>query len=235
MTDEIKANPIDKVTVKPTCDMFTNLQSDPISDLYKALATAQGQIENAGKDTDNTFFKSKYATLASVRMACRDALSKNGLAVIQQPTVFDGKLYLLTTLSHNSGQWMRSFLPIRPVKDDPQGLGSAITYMRRYALAAITGVAPDDDDDGNAASGKKESVVAEGNKRTHNPAIDKWVSVAIGDINACETLDDLAKAYRLAIKHAQASGCTDDQIDMMAMQKDNRKAFLSDPEKQVKK
>lgn len=208
--------------------IFETLQSDNINELAKALSIAQGTIGNASKDAANPFFKSKYSTLASVREACKEALAKNGLAVIQHPTVTDKGTFLCTTLVHSSGQWIRGFLPIKPVKDDPQGLGSAITYMRRYALAAITGVAPDDDDDGNAASGKKDGIGAPGNQRTGVPAVDQWINVAIGKINKAETLPELEKEYRLAFKHAQASNCTKDQIDMLVMQKDNRKTYLTE-------
>ena len=99
----------------------------------------------------NEFFKSKYADLASVIDAARNALSKNNLAVIQTTQTINGELVLFTTLSHSSGEWIRGEYPIKPVKQDPQGFGSAMTYARRYAFSAITGIASEDDD-GNAAS-----------------------------------------------------------------------------------
>lgn len=136
-----------------------SLQSAEIKDVVSALANAQGEIENAQKDSENPHFKSKYADLASVWKACRTQLSKNGLTIAQQPIFIDNYgLVMVTTLYHTSGQWLRSFLPVDPAKKDPQGLGSAITYMRRYALAAMVGVAPDDDDDGNAASMNKNTL-----------------------------------------------------------------------------
>lgn len=207
-------------------DTLSNLQSENISELSKALATAQGLIGNAVKDAANPFFKSSYSSLASVREACQEHLSKAGIAVIQSPTYIGGAQYLCTTLAHSSGQWMRGFYPINPVKNDPQGVGSAITYARRYALAAMTGVAPEDDD-GNAASGKV-GVGAPGNQRTANKAIDQWVNTKIVEMNEAEDLESLQKIWRLAFKHAQESGCTQDQIAMLEMQKNNRKAFLSD-------
>lgn len=225
------------LTMEKEMDIFTVLQSENINELVKALSVAQGQIGNAVKDAANPFFKSKYADLASVREAIREPMAANGLAVVQLPTVTERGTYLCTTLAHSSGQWMRSFYPIKPVKDDPQGMGSAITYARRYALSAITGVAPEDDD-GNAASGKKtdsvavvskDGIGAPGNRRTGNKAVDQWVDSKIGEINEIESIDELAKVYRLAIKHAQESGAHQDQIDMITQQKDSRKAQLSDP------
>lgn len=139
------------------------MQSENINELAAALAKAQGAIQAAVKGKVNPAFKSKYADLAAVWDACREQLSANGLAVIQTfDTTADG-VFLTTTLAHSSGQWMRSVFPVRPVKNDPQGLGSATTYARRYSLAAMVGVAPDDDDDGNAASHA-------GNGNGHAPA-----------------------------------------------------------------
>jgi len=126
-------------------------QSEQIDALAAALAKAQGQISPAIKDSSNPFFKSKYADLASVWQACKEPLSKNGLAVIQATSYIDGHLTLVTTLAHASGQWMRSFMPIVTEKQNAQGIGSAITYMRRYCLSAMVGITCDEDDDGNAA------------------------------------------------------------------------------------
>ncbi len=127
-------------------------QSEQINEIAGALAKAQGDIKGAAKDSTNPHFKSKYADLASVWDACRQALSKNGLSVIQTPDTTADGVFLYTTLAHSSGQWIRGVMPVRPVQDTPQGLGSAMTYARRYSLASMVGVAPDDDDDGNAAT-----------------------------------------------------------------------------------
>jgi hypothetical protein len=129
-------------------------QSEQINELAGALAKAQGKITGALKDSANPFFKSKYADLASVWDACRGALSENGLAVVQLTESDDSGVYVITTLAHSSGQWMRSRLRLTPKDSTPQGMGSAITYGRRYALAAMVGVAQVDDD-GNAASGRQ--------------------------------------------------------------------------------
>ena len=129
-------------------------RSESIGQLAEALAKAQGVIQNAIKDSSNPFFKSNYADLASVRNVCHGPLSANGLALSQLPENHEGRMVLTTLLMHSSGEWLSGELEMTPVKSDPQGIGSAITYARRYALAAITGVATEDDD-GNAASGNK--------------------------------------------------------------------------------
>lgn len=128
------------------------MQSESIAKLAEALSKAQGKIKGASKDTANPFFKSKYADLASVWDACREQLSAHGLSVIQTTDNAPEGVCVVTTLAHSSGEWIRGKLTMQPVKNDPQGVGSAITYARRYALAAMVGVAPEDDD-GNAASG----------------------------------------------------------------------------------
>lgn len=127
-------------------------KSETIGKLAEALAKAQGAIQGAIKDQANPYFKSKYADLSSVWDACRKPLSENGLAVVQTTCGYDpDSVTVETLLTHLSGEWIKSTLTMRPVKADPQGIGSCITYARRYSLAAMVGVAPEDDD-GNAAS-----------------------------------------------------------------------------------
>lgn len=135
------------------------MKSEAINELAAALAKAQGEIKSAAKDSTNPHFKSKYADLASIWDACRSALSKNGLAVAQITATTDtGKVRVTTTLMHASGQWIEGELDVKPMQDTPQGIGSTVTYCRRYALAAMVGVAPDDDDDGYAASERPNGV-----------------------------------------------------------------------------
>jgi hypothetical protein len=133
-------------------------QSEQINELIGALAKAQGEICPAIKDSANPFFKSKYADLSSVMNACKEPLSKNGLAVLQTTDYKEGQLFLLTTLAHSSGQWMRSLLPVVTEKNNAQGIGSAITYMRRYALSAMVGITGEDDD-GNASCSMPEKKI----------------------------------------------------------------------------
>lgn len=139
-------------------------RSPTLGALAASLAKAQGAMAGAKKDVANPFFKSKYADLASVWEACRDALSANQLAVIQLPSMVGKDVLVETLLLHSSGEWIRSRFAVPVTQPGPQGVGSATTYCRRYSLAAMVGVAPEDDD-GNAATGKspaewgKESVL----------------------------------------------------------------------------
>jgi hypothetical protein len=127
--------------------------STTIGKLSTALAKAQGEIRGATKDSTNPHFRSKYADLASVRDAIQDALSKHSIAYMQFPEGGPETITITTILACGE-EWMRASYQMRPVKSDPQGMGSAITYARRYALMAAVGVAPEDDD-GNAASNPK--------------------------------------------------------------------------------
>lgn len=127
--------------------------SEQLNELGAALAKAQAQVKGAKKDSANPFFKSQYADLASVWEACRDALTSNGLSVVQFPGYENGVATLDTVLLHSSGQWMSGTAGAPIGKQDAQGVGSVLTYLRRYALAAVASVSPADDD-GNAASGK---------------------------------------------------------------------------------
>jgi len=131
-------------------ELYEQEMSAEIGDLVGALAKAQGAMTGAKKDSQNPFFKSNYADLAAVWDACREQLSKNDLAVIQTTEPAEVGVIVVTLLAHKTGQWIRGKLKVNPQKSDPQALGSAITYARRYSLAAVVGLAQVDDD-GEAA------------------------------------------------------------------------------------
>lgn len=128
----------------------TLYESEELDKLYMALSKAQGEMGVAKNESKNPFHKSTYANLQSVIKASRPALTKNGLAVIQRPTVKAGESYLLTRLVHSSGQWIESIIPIKPIKSDIQSFGSYLTYLKRYSYSALVGVISEDleDDDG---------------------------------------------------------------------------------------
>lgn len=131
------------------------MQSENVGKLFEALSKAQGKIESALKDKKNPFYKSNYADLASVWEACRGPLSENGLCVVQTTAGTKTDPFLITHLGHASGEWIKSHLPLMLVKSDPQGMGSALTYARRYALSAIVGVCQEDDDGNRACRSEK--------------------------------------------------------------------------------
>jgi hypothetical protein len=140
--------------------MTSQTSSQEIGLLAEALSKAQAVIEGAKEDSVNPFFKSKYADLASVWTACKRPLSANGLCILQTIENTEDRIFLVTTLAHSSGQWIKSQMPILMTKQDPQALGSAITYCRRYALAAMVGVCPADDDAEDAMRSARKPEIA---------------------------------------------------------------------------
>jgi hypothetical protein len=129
------------------------MQSEQINELAAALSKAQASITGALKDSANPFFKSKYSDLASCWDACRKQLTDNGLSVMQTTDIVADTVVVRTTLAHSSGQWISGILPVRAKDESPQAQGSGITYARRYALAAMVGLAQIDDD-AEAAQGR---------------------------------------------------------------------------------
>jgi hypothetical protein len=127
--------------------------SEQINEIAGALAKAQLEMDGAKKDAANPFFKSKYADLASVRDACMAAMNKQGISVMQSPSADGAKVSVVTLLAHSSGQWVRGEASCTAKDDSPQSVGSATTYLRRYALQSFAGVAPEDDD-AEAAQGR---------------------------------------------------------------------------------
>lgn len=172
--------------------------SPSIKELATALAKFQGDMKSVKKDTANPFFGSKFAELSDIIDAVRKPLADNGLSFAQFPCAENG---LRTILMHSSGEWVEDAYAMRPVDAKPQSVGSAITYMRRYALCAVLGIATTDDD-GNAAS---------------MPAIAKKAGESAG-----------AKAMREAREKAEKSSLTsfaDAQKETVRVMED---AFLPD-------
>lgn len=132
------------------------LQSAEINEIATAMVKVQGSVKGAFKDGENPHFHSSFASLGSVWDACRESLQKNGVAVIQGGITIDGVPNILCTLVHTSGQWIRGVLPI-VLDANPQKVGSAVTYYRRYLLASMVGVVTTDDDGEQAAGNKSET------------------------------------------------------------------------------
>ena len=128
-------------------------RSESLADFSKAFAMFQAEVINPLNSTVNNFFKNKYATLADVLNEVRPVLAKHGLSILQMPSGNDGLVQLTTLIMHTSGEWIETEpMTMRPEKGTPQGIGSCLTYLRRYSLSSILGVASEDDDDGNEAS-----------------------------------------------------------------------------------
>jgi hypothetical protein len=125
-------------------------KSESIKNICKALITFKVKVGAVTKDAKNPFFNSSYASLGNIIEAIEEPLAESGLAVMQFPT---GDHCLTTIVMHESGEWIQSVYRIRPVKDDAQGIGSCLTYQKRYALtSALLLNILESDDDGNYAT-----------------------------------------------------------------------------------
>jgi hypothetical protein len=125
--------------------------STSVGELFSALAKVQRTIKDAHLDASNPHFRSKYASLTSVLAAARVACASEGISIIQLAGTNEGRATVTTVLGHSSGEWISSCLEVPLDKPTAQGMGSALTYARRYSLAAAVGIAAEEDDDGNEA------------------------------------------------------------------------------------
>lgn len=128
-------------------------KSESITQLAVSLAKFNGEVSKISKDATNPFFKKNYATLDNIIDEIRPILTKHGLSIIQLPSGDGENVSMKTMLIHESGEWIESdALVMKPVKNDPQAIGSAISYARRYSLAAFLSLNTGEDDDGNKAT-----------------------------------------------------------------------------------
>lgn len=190
--------------------------SDSIKQLAAALAKVQAALQPAIKDKNNPAFKgAKYADLNAVWDVCRQPLTENGLSVAQMPVGNEsGRIGLTTMLMHESGEWLANTVYVRLAKDDPQGAGSGLTYLRRYSLAAMVGIVADEDDDGNAASTpQRQAQKPQAEKAKIITALDSLVSELLEyeavthkpwDTYSTDELVALGKEYRTKLNRHKA-------------------------------
>ncbi len=219
-------------------------QSETINELAAALSKAQGEMQAAIKDKINPFFKSSYADLGSVWDAARPVLSKYGLCVMQttEMTADGARIVMVTTLAHVSGQWAKSYLPLNPAKNDSQGIGAALTYLRRYSLSAIVGVVCDEDDDGETAvgRGKTQQTASQSKPQSTQDEIGTVERVGKTEIIALTTLiqnldeesnksflDWIKKSYNAASLQDIPKAC----FEKCMVSLNNKIKYLKDQEK----
>jgi hypothetical protein len=181
-----------------------------LKQITAALVAFHKEVGKIAKDARNPFFKSSYASLSGILDSINEPLTNNGLSIVQFP---DGENGLTTRLCHISGEWMEATYSMRPVKDDPQGRGSAITYQRRYAIGAVLSLNIDEDDDGNSSSGTNDKQASNGQQNGSNntppptPKDDKpWLNentdaftkalLSVGDGSV--TIAQIEKKYKLS-------------------------------------
>jgi hypothetical protein len=160
--------------------------SDSLAKIAPAMLKAQTAIKFAVKDAKNPHFKSTYADLPSVIDAVKPALNSAGIVFVQSFGPSEpGFIAVTTRLMHESGEWIEDTATIPLPKSDPQGYGSAATYGRRYALAAVTGLYQDDDDGQGAAKPPQkaaqppQAVAPQPTEKPFDlPAVLAWVNKA---------------------------------------------------------
>ena len=176
-------------------------KSDTIGKLSPALVKAQAEMAGAKKSVKNDFFKSKYANLEEVIAVAKDALSNHGLCFLQFPISGEGTAGVETIILHESGEYISNQFLLKCDKQTAQGMGSAITYARRYGLQSACGI-PSEDDDGNAASAKKPLMTAKD---------------AASKLETAKTVDDLVKVWNSLPIDLK-------QVDTVISAKDSQKA-----------
>lgn len=205
--------------------------------LADALLAAQKDMPAVEPDSTNPHFKSKFVSLGHLLSKVRPVLNRHGFTLVQAPTLDkEGRFVLRTRLIHKHGE-VEFDSPLTPTKNDPQGQGSAITYMRRYALAAALAIADQEDDDGNAGS---ESAAPEPQANGRPPSLDakraeqiiagfKALSLNFNDIGlllgSCG-IDGLRANSKQAVEE-RISSLTEDQATKLEAELDHRDAMQS--------
>lgn len=129
------------------------IKSESIANLAAALSAFQNEVKQPLKDKKNPFFNSKYVPLENIVEVINNTAHSHGLSFIQYPTSSESKVGIVTVLMHNSGEFIQTEpVYVTPKNNDPQSVGSAITYLKRYSLSAVFGITSDEDDDGNQAT-----------------------------------------------------------------------------------
>lgn len=184
--------------------------------IYAALAKAQSEMGKAIKESANPHFRSKYADLGNVMDACLPALNANGIAVVQPFVPGELGHVVKTILYHESGESIECSVPLLLGKQDMQGLGSAITYARRYGLMSMAGIAPEDDD-GNGAAKNPPSKTQQGLQ-------DAWKDGVLDSLPEDATPRQKAEAFANAI----ISGFDGKKEKALANEWDRRKKMIAE-------
>ena len=186
----------------------TQIRSSAAIAFSDAIVAAMAELKNVPKTANNPYFKSKYAPLDAIVDATRPVLAKHGLAVMQAPLFMDGTAGVETTIIHKGGHVFSTTL-LLPLKDlSPQGVGGAITYARRYSLAAVLGLATEEDMDGNEHLGKSAEaprpaiakVMDSGNSapRPAGQSTATWRDIEITDLKiAAQSKEGAARKWTL--------------------------------------
>jgi hypothetical protein len=193
---------------------------------------AQGALKPIAKDGKNPAFRSRYATLDGIMETVRPALAAHGLAVVQgvvHPETGEGGrlvgIMVETRLVHTSGEWLASVVPVPVAKGDAHGLGSALSYGRRYGLSALLALSTDEDDDGNAAA-KAPPAKPQAKTAPASPAPNQRLHDRVPTTPLPEAMT-LAKAQTVEMKGQRLADMNDDRLDKLrAWAQDKGNAFI---------
>lgn len=195
--------------------------SDSISTIAKALVAAQGEIKPVVKDATNPHFKNRYASLDALAEAVRPVLVKNKLALVQGSTLpttdETGALVGITVetmLLHEGGEWLSNAVALPLDKATAQGVGSAISYGRRYGLSSLLALTTDEDDDGAKASEPRARSNGNGSARSNKPAAEKVMPFGKSKGKKLGELDDADLAG--ALKWCKEGDKTEKFKDLIA-------------------
>lgn len=152
--------------------------SENVKDIYAAFVKFQAEVGQPTKNAVNPFFKSRYTTLDEIIRTVQPVLGKHGLAIIQQVSSDGVSVSVVTRMIHETGQWIEAEpMTLKGDKATPQGLGSATSYARRYALSSILGIASEDDDDANSIEGQSVAKSENrGYKKTNYTVTEKQIN-----------------------------------------------------------
>ena len=201
-------------------------RSESIAKIAPALVAAQAAFPPIVKDGKNPAFRSKYATLDGIMAAVRPALAANGLAVVQgaiHPETDGPKLVGLaveSVLVHTSGEWMATMVPVPVTKSDAHGLGSALSYGRRYGISALLALTTDEDDDGNAATRPPQRQESRQESRQERPAAQplppagQRLHERVPETPAAPM--SLAKAEAMTMKGQRLGDMDEERLDKLA-------------------
>jgi hypothetical protein len=195
--------------------------SETTATLCAALVAAQAGLKPIAKDGKNPAFRSRYATLDGIMETVRPALAAHGLAVVQgvvHPETGEGGrlvgIMVETRLVHTSGEWLASVVPVPVAKGDAHGLGSALSYGRRYGLSALLALSTDEDDDGNAAAKAPPAKPAPAKPAPAAPAPGQRLHDRVPTTPPPEGMS-LAKAETVELKGQRLIDMTPDRLDKL--------------------
>jgi hypothetical protein len=194
--------------------------SETTATLCAALVAAQAGLKPIAKDGKNPAFRSRYATLDGIMETVRPALAAHGLAVVQgvvHPETGEGGrlvgIMVETRLVHTSGEWLASVVPVPVAKGDAHGLGSALSYGRRYGISALLALSTDEDDDGNAAA-KAPPAKPQAKPAPAAPAPGQRLHDRVPTTPPPEGMS-LAKAETVELKGQRLIDMTPDRLDKL--------------------